>query len=235
MATILDTVSGLSQKKKKEVMGVAYSDAKLAVYAPVVVGHKGEHYQLLYDYLGKGYEKALIDGEVKKLRERIVLDKNKKHTIDILIDELYVSEIEARDKDMQERLSEALEKALTESNGLVRIKTADEERLISAKFMCPYDGFAYPEIEPRLFSFNSPYGACPTCNGLGTKYFLGDEPCPTCHGARLREEALHVFLGGEDRGVEKQIYVHLWGCQLNLYFNFSNILNSPHLKRLFQK
>lgn len=220
MATILDTVSGLSQKKKKEVMGVAYSDAKVAIYAPVVVGHKGEHYQLLYDYLGKGYEKALIDGEVKKLRERIVLDKNKKHSIDILIDELYVSEIESRDKDMHERLSEALEKALTESNGLVRIKTAEEERLISAKFMCPYDGFAYPEIEPRLFSFNSPYGACPTCNGLGTKYFLGEEPCPTCNGARLREEALHVFLGGEGRGVEKTNIKTLVGMSVESVYAF---------------
>ncbi len=61
--------------------------------------------------------------------------------------------------------------------------------------MCPYDGFSYPEIEPRLFSFNSPYGACPDCNGLGTKYFGGEEPCPKCHGARLRDEALHIYLG----------------------------------------
>src|SRR5262249_1439740 len=63
------------------------------------------------------------------------------------------------------------------------------------KFMCPYDGFSFPEIEPRLFSFNSPYGACPECKGLGSKYFFGDEPCDVCHGARLRPEALNVFLG----------------------------------------
>ena len=60
--------------------------------------------------------------------------------------------------------------------------------------MCAYDGFSFPEVEPRLFSFNSPYGACPACNGLGTKHFFTDEPCPVCHGARLRPEALNVFL-----------------------------------------
>ncbi|RJP14823.1 MAG: hypothetical protein C4520_20995, partial [Candidatus Abyssobacteria bacterium SURF_5] len=72
-----------------------------------------------------------------------------------------------------------------------------QERLISAKFMCPYDGFSFPEVEPRLFSFNSPYGACPSCNGLGTKHYFGDEQCESCNGARLRAEALHVFLGGD--------------------------------------
>jgi excinuclease ABC subunit A len=73
-----------------------------------------------------------------------------------------------------------------------------EETFLSTKFSCPYDGFSYPEVEPRLFSFNSPYGACPTCNGLGTKHFYGDEPCPDCHGTRLREEALHGLVGGKN-------------------------------------
>ena len=74
-------------------------------------------------------------------------------------------------------MSEAIEKALEESDGLLKIQSSQdianaEEKIISAKFMCPYDGFSFPEIEPRLFSFNSPYGACEACNGLGTKYFL---------------------------------------------------------------
>ncbi len=71
-----------------------------------------------------------------------------------------------------------------------------DEFLMSSKFACPRDGYSYPEIEPRLFSFNSPYGACPECNGLGTAVFFGSEPCPKCKGARLREEALHVLING---------------------------------------
>jgi excinuclease ABC subunit A len=67
--------------------------------------------------------------------------------------------------------------------------------IVSAKFMCPYDGFSFPEVEPRLFSFNSPYGACPECKGLGTRYLFSDEACTLCHGARLRDEALNVYLG----------------------------------------
>ncbi len=92
------------------------------------------------------------------------------------------------------RLAEAIERALIESDGLVAIKIGEDEFIMSAKFACKNDGFSFPEVEPRLFSFNSPYGACPTCNGLGTKYFGGNEPCDTCHGARLRIEALNVFL-----------------------------------------
>lgn len=107
------------------------------------------------------------------------------------------------------RLSEAIERAITESDGFVRIVVSDfhnksediENILMSAKSFVLMMGTRSPEIEPRLFSFNSPYGACPDCNGLGTKNFFGDEPCDTCHGARLREEALNVFLGDRDKGM----------------------------------
>ncbi len=78
---------------------------------------------------------------------------------------------------------------------------ASREFLMSAKFACKNDGFSFPEIEPRLFSFNSPYGACPVCNGLGSKYFMGDEPCDACKGARLRLEALNVFLADKNKKV----------------------------------
>lgn len=162
-----------------------------------MVGRKGEYYQLLYDMLNKGYERAVIDGELRSLRERVELSKNKKHHIDIVVDEIFVSEFETDPKGSRERLSEAIERALHESDGLVKLKNPDgSERVASSKFMCPHDGFAFPEVEPRLFSFNSPYGACPECNGLGTKYLFGDELCEACNGARLRPEALNVFLGG---------------------------------------
>lgn len=194
--TIIKSVEEMDiSKDTKKVMGVDVDDIKVQIFAPVVVGRKGEYYQMLYDYLGKGYEKARIDGVVKKLRDRIELTKTKKHNIDILIDEFYISDIKSKSKDMRERLAEAIEKSIAETEGLIRIVTPNEEKLMSSKFMCPYDGFSFPEIEPRLFSFNSPHGACPTCNGLGTKHFFGDEDCETCHGARLRPEALAVFLG----------------------------------------
>ena len=213
---LLKQVSG-KNKKTKEVYGVEITEAKVGIYAPVVVGRKGEYYQMLYDLLGKGYEKVKIDGKVMKLRDQIILDKNKKHDIDVLVDEIYLSEfiVDTKDKNntkmenARERLSEALEKAIEEASGLIKIElpaekgdvkneSGKEEKLMSVKFMCPYDGFAYPEIEPRLFSFNSPYGACAECNGLGTEDFFTDNPCPKCKGARLREEALFVRVDGKN-------------------------------------
>lgn len=201
---ILDTVlrivedarkQGGSGKTKKELTsGVSHAMVRIA--APLVVGRKGEYYQLLYDMLGKGFEKAVIDGTPHSLRERIVLEKNVKHDIDIVVDEIFVSEFTDDPKAARERASEAIERALRESDGLVRITDASgEAHIVSAKFMCPHDGFSFPEVEPRLFSFNSPYGACPECKGLGTKYLFSDETCEVCQGARLRPEALHVFIG----------------------------------------
>jgi len=197
--TIITSVLALdTSKKKKEVMGVSVDDTKVGIYAPVVVGRKGEYYQLLYDLLGKGFEEVLVDGVRHKLRERIELSKNKKHSIDVLVDEFFISDFKKDNSGIRERLSEALERAIDEANGFIKIKTPDEERLMSVRFLCPYDGYAFPEIEPRLFSFNSPYGACETCKGLGTKYLFSNKPCDSCKGARLRPEALHVFLCGKN-------------------------------------
>ncbi|MAZ67750.1 excinuclease ABC subunit A [bacterium] len=188
-------------KGAKKIMGVDVDSAKVQLYAPLIVGRKGEHYQLLYDMLGKGYERAKIDDKEVSLRERVSLTKTKKHDIDILVDEVFVSEFRDDKKGTQERISEAIERALHEAEGLIKvIDPAGEEHIISAKFMCPYDGFSFPEVEPRLFSFNSPYGACEGCKGLGTKHFFINDPCEVCNGARLREEALNVFLGdGKNR------------------------------------
>ncbi len=195
MATIVKTVTSINTKDfDKKVMGVELNNLKLKIFAPVVVGRKGEYYQLLYDMLGKGYERALIDGEEVSLRDKIILTKTKKHDIDILVDEFYISEIKSKDGAYKERLREAIEHSLSESEGLIKIVTPVEEKLLSSKFMCAYDGFSFPEIEPRLFSFNSPHGACPECNGLGTKHFFGDEACVVCQGNRLREEALQVYM-----------------------------------------
>ena len=190
----------------RQVMGVPVSGARVAVFSPVVVGRKGEYYQLLYDLLAKGYETVKIDGEIKQLREKITLKKQKRHDIDVLVDELYLSEFDSDPKGSKERLGEAVERALFESGGLVKIERPDgSTRTLSATFICPADGSSFPEVEPRLFSFNSPYGACPECNGLGTVGLFQDEQCPACHGARLRPEALRVYLGGKEGTLGKNI------------------------------
>ncbi|MEI6528448.1 MAG: excinuclease ABC subunit UvrA [bacterium] len=204
LETIIKSVTGIdTSKKEKIVLGVSVDDVKIKIFSPVVVGRKGEYYQMLYDLLSKGYEWVKIDGVMKKLRDQIILSKTKKHDIDVLVDEFYVSEFRPTKlsngkfglkEGIRERLSEAIEKAIDESQGLLKIETNGEDKMMSVKFMCPYDGYSYPEVEPRLFSFNSPYGACDACNGLGTKHFFGEEVCDKCHGARLREEALHVLI-----------------------------------------
>lgn len=194
------------KKTSKAVMGVAYNDLRLRIFAPLVVGRKGEYYQMLYDLLSKGYEQVLIDGELKRLRESIVLDKNKRHDIDVLVDEIFVSEFTENEKDARERLSEAIEHALQESNGLLKIEHPDTSHsMLSSKFVCPTCGESFPDVEPRLFSFNSPYGACSNCNGLGTVGFFHEDVCPVCEGKRLRPEALHVLLGGDTFGEGRNI------------------------------
>jgi excinuclease ABC subunit A len=184
-------IKKLSNEEIKSFILEKVSKGKFDILSPVVRGRKGEYYQLLYDLLGKGYSEVYVDGKKYSLRERINLTKTKKHEIAVLVDS-----IDLKEDGAQERLSEAIERALQESDGLLILKTKEEEHLMSAKWACPRDGFSFPEIEPRLFSFNSPYGACPECNGLGTKYLFGSEPCEKCRGARLREEALNVLIGG---------------------------------------
>ncbi len=197
-------------EKKEEVDNP--DDLAVYVYAPIIRGRKGEYYQLLYDLLERGYSQVLIDGETKRLREQIVLEKHQTHDIDVLVDAISLSEFTEGNEDVRDRLSEAVERSLNEAEGLVRVWVGDGSdseddkdhntrgNLMSSQFTCPYDGYSFPEVEPRLFSFNSPYGACETCNGLGTKEYKGTEVCPDCKGARLREEARNVYLtAGDDQ------------------------------------
>lgn len=193
-------VLAATKKEANTVLGIEVSKGRISIFAPVVVGRKGEYYQLLYDLLGKGFETVKIDGEIKQLREKIILTKTKRHDIDVLIDEIYVSEFTDDPKGSHERLSEAVEIALSVASGLVKIESpGGEVRTLSAKFICPVDGSSFPEVEPRLFSFNSPYGACPECNGLGVIGIFQSDVCPKCEGARLRPEAMRVYLGGDGK------------------------------------
>jgi excinuclease ABC subunit A len=208
-------------KSLKDALNATTTSAsgRVEIYAPIVRGRKGEYYQLLYDLLGKGYSYVRVDGEKKSLREQIVLSKTKRHNIDVLVDDISIADFISDRKSTEERLSEDVEKALQESEGLINVvfsnigrgqshkgnaqsdgnvRHGDAEFFMSSKLSCPKDGYSYPEVEPRLFSFNSPYGACPECNGLGTRAFFSKEVCPVCNGARLRPEALHVLIGGKN-------------------------------------
>ena len=196
---ILEKINTLNKDKKnnRKVMGVEWNETKINIFSPIVRGRKGEHYQLLYDLLGKGYSEVSLNGVMKKLREQIILSKNKAHDIDVLVDRFAVHEFFDSKEASRARLAEAVERALLESHGLVTVRIAEDEFIMSSKFACKNDGFSFPEVEPRLFSFNSPHGACDVCKGLGSKFFMGDEPCDACHGARLRPEALNVFLAAK--------------------------------------
>ena len=120
--TIIRSVTERTTRAKK-VFGVDINEAKIAIYAPVVVGRKGEYYQLLYDLLGKGYERVRVDGKQFRLRDQIVMEKNKKHDIDVLVDEIFVSELKDKKQadNARERLSESLERAIQEADGLIKI------------------------------------------------------------------------------------------------------------------
>jgi len=235
LETVLKTVQTSAKNSKNAAkLTASVTQDKIRIAAPMVVGRKGEYYQLLYDMLNKGFEKAIVDGEEKSLRSRIELKKNFKHDIDIVVDELFVSEFKDDPKAARERASEAIERALLESEGIVRITDASgESHIMSAKFMCPYDGFSFPEVEPRLFSFNSPYGACPTCNGIGTKFIWSDEPCETCHGARLRQEALHVFMGSKK--MDRKNIVELTSMSITNAMEFFNSVDFTEKEREISK
>ena len=204
---VLSRVDAKRVDMNTNIMGVAVDKSAVTILSPVVVGRKGEYYQLLYDLLNKGYERVIIDGKPKSLREKIELDRNKHHSIDAVVDRIFASEFTRTIDGARERLSEALELALKESDGLVKIQHADgTSETLSSKFICPNDGASFPEVEPRLFSFNSPYGACPACHGLGTESLFSDNQCLVCEGKRLRPEALRVYLKGKmDKTLGKNI------------------------------
>jgi len=158
---------------------------KLVILSPVVRGRKGEYYQMLYDLYNSGFSKVRVDGDIKSLKERIILSKNKKHNIEVIVDELSITN--------KERLTEAVETAVELSNGICTVIFSNKnEQIFSTEYSCPKDGFSFPEIEPRLFSFNSPYGYCDYCNGLGTESLFSEKVCPKCEGKRLNENSLAV-------------------------------------------
>jgi len=185
-----------SSGRGKNNPSAKFGAKNIVILAPVVRGRKGEYYQTLYDFLNAGFSEVRIDGKFYSLRERVELSRYKTHNIDLVVDRM-PGGLDFSDKDNRLRLAEAIEHALKYGNDVVTIVT-DKEVSLSAKFTCPNDGFSFPEIEPRLFSFNSPYGACPQCHGLGTEDLWSENICPMCVGKRLKEESLNVLVKGKN-------------------------------------
>ena len=136
---------------------------KLQILAPVVRGRKGEFAKLFEQLKKQGFVRVIVDGNPYTLDEEIKLEKNIKHNISVVVDRLVVKD------EMNSRLAESVETALKLADGLMVVSTGDEETTFSDKFACPECGFTIEEMEPRSFSFNSPFGACPECSGLGFK------------------------------------------------------------------
>lgn len=144
---------------------------RLYILAPVVRGRKGEYRKELADFQKRGFQRVKIDGELYEIDEAPALNKKVKHDIEVVVDRLVVRD------GIAGRLADSIETALALSDGLLFAESADDNtrHTFSAKFACPVSGFTIDEIEPRLFSFNNPFGACPACDGLGTKMYFDPE------------------------------------------------------------
>ena len=167
-------------------------ESKIILLAPRIEGKKGQHKQVLEDLIKEGFVRVRIDGEIKELKDKIKLDKNKKHTLEAVIDRLVVKE------GIRSRLSESVETALLTGSGVMRVYLVNkkEDLYYSSLAACPDCGISYEELSPRAFSFNSPYGACSFCNGLGTKVEIDPELVVPDKSKSLRENAIDPWRRG---------------------------------------
>ncbi|MCK5168202.1 MAG: excinuclease ABC subunit A, partial [Rhodospirillaceae bacterium] len=145
--------------------------SRLLLLAPIVRGRKGEYKKELKDLAKRGFQRVKIDGEMWDIEDVPTLNKKVKHDIEVVVDRIKLK------KGIESRLADSFETALTLADGIAFVDNADNDArsVFSAKFACPVSGFTIDEIEPRLFSFNNPFGACPTCDGLGTKMYIDPE------------------------------------------------------------
>ena len=168
-------------------------DTKIMILAPVIRERKGEHTVLLEQLIGQGFVRVRVDGDVYDTDELPTLDKKKKHTIEVVVDRFKVRD------DLGNRVAESLETALRLGQGLVTLhfmdgnpkEGGDENQVMSAKHSCPVCDRAVPELEPRMFSFNNPYGACPSCDGLGKRQYFAAEKLITHHEKSLNQGAIN--------------------------------------------
>jgi excinuclease ABC subunit A len=163
---------------------------RMQILAPLVEGRKGEHTKLLADIQKQGFVRVRVNGELRDLSETIELEKNKKHRIEVVVDRIIIKE------DVASRLADSLETALKLADGKVMVDVMEQEELLfSQNFACPQCGFSISELEPRMFSFNSPYGACPDCDGLGMKMVVDPDLLVPDKSLAIAEGAFSAWAG----------------------------------------
>ncbi len=191
---------------------------RLYLLAPIARGRKGEYRKELQELAKKGYQRVKIDGEHYEIEETPSLEKNFKHDIEVVIDRLVIRD------DIAQRLADSFETALYLADGLAFIEDADtgERATFSAKFACPESGFTIDEIEPRLFSFNNPFGACPFCDGLGTQMYFDPELIVPDDRLALSENAIAFWANSSSQ------YYHQTLASLAKHFKFD--LTTPWRK-----
>ncbi len=206
----------ISQQTVQQIVDQVVSmpdQSRIQVLAPMVRGRKGEYSRLFEEMRRKGYVRVRVDGEVRELEEEIILDKQKKHSIEVVVDRLIIRE------GMQARLADSLENALKLSEGLVLIQEIEgKEQLFSENFACAECGFSFEELSPRIFSFNSPYGACPECSGLGSKSEFASELVIPYPELSLREGAVHPWSGQNYYQQFLEAAAKAWGVDLDMPF-----------------
>ena len=187
---------------------------KISILAPIARGKKGEYQKELKKLQKDGFVRVRIDGELRELGDDIALDKNKRHNIDVVVDRLFVKE------GIRRRLRDSLEIATHLSDGLVRVDvTGGDEILFSEKYACPECGISMPELAPRNFSFNSPYGACADCDGLGTRMYFDENLVVPDRELSVREGAIAPWSG------RSSVYHYQMLDALSQHYGFD--LNSP--------
>ncbi|MGZ3648230.1 MAG: excinuclease ABC subunit UvrA [Syntrophales bacterium] len=187
---------------------------KISILAPIARGKKGEYQKELKKLQKDGFVRVRIDGELRELGDDIALNKNKRHNIDVVVDRLFVKE------GIRRRLRDSLEIAVHLSDGLVRVDVAGgDEILFSEKYACPECGISMPELAPRNFSFNSPYGACADCDGLGTRMYFDENLVVPDRELSVREGAIAPWSG------RSSVYHYQMLDALSQHYGFD--LNSP--------
>ncbi len=156
----------------------------LTILAPIVRGRKGEYRKEIDELRKQGFTRIKLNGKIVDLADDIELDKNKKHDIDVIIDRITIRD------GIERRLFEAVELALNKAGGIIKVEAEKDTMVFSEKFACPDCGISYPEIAPRMFSFNNPYGACPACLGLGVKEYFDPALIIPNHDLSLRDGAV---------------------------------------------